>query len=104
MRGIKINNIKIILLLILFINLYFLLYIYVNEENEIVFANKEFYLKLKIIRIINYYISICLKNKLILKNIEIKKNPKISIIVPVYNGGKYFLFTQIYTESKIQRY
>ena len=88
------NNIKIFLLLILFIILYVLLLIYVNEENEILIApNKESYLKINLIRKFNYYIKICLKNKLILKNIKIINNPKISIIMPIYNGGKYLYYS-----------
>ena len=88
------NYIKIFLLLILFIILYVLLLIYVNEENEFLIApNKESYLKINLIRKFNYYIKICLKNKLILKNTEIINNPKISIIMPIYNGGKYLYYS-----------
>ena len=44
------------------------------------------------IREINDYIKICLKNKLIIKNKKIE-NPKISIIMPIYNGEKYLFYS-----------
>ena len=88
------NYIKIFLLIIIFIILYVLLLIYVNEENEIfITPNKESYLKINLIRKFNNYIKICLKNKIILKKIEIVDNPKISIIMPIYNGGKYLYYS-----------
>ena len=88
------NYIKIFLLLILFILLYILLLIYINEEKEIfITPNNESYLKINLIRKFNYYIKMCLNNKLILKNIEIIKKPKITIIMPIYNGGKYLYYS-----------
>lgn len=85
---------KIFVLLILFIILNVLLSMYINEENEIIIAhNQKSYLKLNFIRKCNYYINICLKNKLIQKNIELIKEPKISIIMPIYNGGKYLFYS-----------
>ena len=88
------NFFKIFLLIIIFIIIYLLLFMYVDEENEIfIIPNKSSYLKLKLIRKFNFYIKNCMKNFTNLKYFETLKNPKISIIMPIYNGGKYLFYS-----------
>ena len=42
----------------------------------------------------NSFIKICFENKLIDESIyPLLKNPKISIIMPIYNGGKYLNYS-----------
>ena len=91
---IKKKFIKIFLLLILFIISFLLLFIHVNIENEIfIYNNNKSFLKLKIIQIFNNYIKFCLENNYILKKNKFLENPKISIIMPIYNGEKYLFYS-----------
>lgn len=86
-------NLNLIILFIISLLLLFL-DIYKENENEIfTIYNKNSYIKFKLIRKFNDYISICLKNKLIVKNCELINKPKISIIMPIYNGGKYLFYS-----------
>ena len=58
------------------------------EESEILQSKN--YLKIKMINKFNSYIEKCHNNNLFNKSSYIlKKNPKISVILPIYNGGKY---------------
>ena len=61
--------------------------IYINYEN-----NK--YLKIKMINQFNSYIRKCLYGELAHKSkFRLLKNPKISVIMPIYNGGKYLFYS-----------
>ncbi len=94
----NINKIKIILcyrFIVFFIVLFlfFLTFICENLRNdEEVFSKgvNKIYLKSKMIKKFNLYIKLCYDNKLNYKNNNtFIKNPKISVIIPIYNGGKY---------------
>jgi len=69
-----------------------------NINNEI-FKKKEFgitktFLTQKIINKFNKYIEYCINNKLIdNKKYPLVLNPKISIIMPLYKGGKYLYYS-----------
>ena len=95
----NINMTKIILCyrFIVFFIVLFLYFLTFNCENltndeEIFYkgVNKN-YLKSKMIKKFNLYIKLCNDNKLINKinNSLLIKKPKISAIIPIYNGGKY---------------
>jgi len=98
----NINMTKIILCyrFIFFFIVLFLYFLTFNCENltndeEIFYkgVNKN-YLKSKIIKKFNLYIKLCNGNKLINKfNNSLIKNPKISVIMPIYNGGKYLNYS-----------
>ena len=61
--------------------------IYINYENKK-------YLKIKMINQFNSYIRMCLYGELVHKNkFRLLKNPKISVIMPIYNGGKYLFYS-----------
>ena len=97
------NNYKIFLILIigtiLIISLYFEFLNYLNDiseiESETFLNNKsEQYLKIKLVNQFNSYIKICKQGKLKDKeNISLSKYPKISVIMPIYNGGKYLYYS-----------
>ena len=69
-----------------------------NKENEIVIRNKNgtslTYLTNDIIQKFNSFIKSC-KEDLLIDNRKypLLKNPKISIIIPIYNGGKYLYYS-----------
>ena len=67
-----------------------------NIYGEEIFTrpNSKQYLKPEFIKKFNDYISICREGKLI-DNVQypLLKNPKISAIMPVYNGGKYLFYS-----------
>ena len=89
----------------------FLIYSYnhidlANNQNLINIPNDSFtirngktYLKIKLVKRYNEYIKACINNILIDSNQyiqynnNISKNPKISIIMPVYNGEKYIHYS-----------
>lgn len=61
--------------------------IYINYKNET-------YLKKNMINKFNSYIKKCLYDKLENKNkFRLLKHPKISVIMPIYNGGKYLYYS-----------
>ena len=41
----------------------------------------------------NSYIIKCLNGKLDYKTFRLSKHPKISVIMPIYNGGKYLFYS-----------
>ena len=94
----NINMIKLIVFYrcIIYFIVLFLLFLTFNYENitndeEIYYKSEnKNYLKSKMIKKFNLYIKLCNDNKLINKiNNTLIKNPKISAIIPIYNGGKY---------------
>jgi hypothetical protein len=99
----KINFIKRFSLILLFILLIYLLYIdYLyfiynknfNENELYINHNNETCLKLKFVKKFNSFIKLCKKSKL--KNAykdKLSKKPLISVIMPIYNGGKYFYYS-----------
>ena len=62
----------------------------VNNEDEVLKKGNRKYLKMEMINKFNFYINFCDNSKLI-KNKKYKLNdkPKISVIMPIYNGAKY---------------
>ena len=67
----------------------------IKQKSEIFTNNKnEYFLKVKYIRKFNSFIKLCIKGKLKNKNkYPLLKNPKISVIMPIYNGGKYLFYS-----------
>ena len=54
----------------------------------------DLYLKPEFISKFNAYVRVCLKGKLIdKKKYPLSPNPKISLIMPIYNGGKYLYYS-----------
>ena len=96
-------NIKIFILLLITIYLIYSLnkdYIYdLNDMGETgmeIYINykNETYLKKNMINKFNSYIKKCLYDKFENKNkIKLLKHPKISVIMPIYNGGKYLYYS-----------
>ena len=65
----------------------------IDGDDYIIKYNKS-YLKPEIIDKFNSYIKLCRDGKLIDKTkYPLLKNPKISIIIPIYNGGKYLNYS-----------
>ena len=63
-------------------------------EEIFIKPNSKQYLKPEIVKKFNDYLDICKQGELIDKNkYPILKNPKISVIMPVYNGGKYLHYS-----------
>ena len=98
----KIVNLKYIIIIILIIYFYVTFnteyFQFKNKQNEgdIVYKSKSknYYLEEKAINKFNFYIKICNKDKLInKKSFPLIKNPKISVIMPIYNGGKYLNYS-----------
>ena len=66
----------------------------IEEENDYIQKNNKYFLKKDIVKKFNSYLNICKNGELIDKNkYPLLKNPKISIIVPLYNGGKYLNYS-----------
>ena len=64
------------------------------DGGDYIIKNKKSYLKPEIIGKFNSYIKLCRDGKLIEKTkYPLLKNPKISIIIPIYNGGKYLNYS-----------
>ena len=66
-----------------------------SNNNEI-YTNKkkESYLKVKYVNKFNSFINLCMKGFLETKNkYNFHKNPKISVIMPIFNGGKYLYYS-----------
>ena len=56
--------------------------------------NAKQYLKPELVKKFNDYVQICRRGELIDKNkYPLLKNPKISVIMPIYNGGKYLFYS-----------
>ena len=96
-----VKRIKIIFLCILLIYSYINKYL-VNNQKLIITPNDAFimkkgnvYLNLKLIKRFNEYIKTCINDILIDSNqyYNISKKPKISLIMPVYNGEKYIHYS-----------
>ena len=89
---------------ILFIFINYFIYSY-NKENllykEEIKSNELFkkskdqiYLKVEIVKKFNSFIKLCHKGNLIDKTkYPLLKNPKISVIMPIFNGGKYLKYS-----------
>ena len=66
----------------------------IGEKEEYIIKDKKCFLKTRIIKKFNSFLKLCQKGKLIDKNkYPLLKNPKITIIVPIYNGGKYLNYS-----------
>ena len=99
----KRNYIKIFIILIFYIYAIYLIireYIYyisdTSETGNEIYINYENnkYLKIKMINQFNSYIRKCLYGDLVHKSkLRLLKNPKISVIMPIYNGGKYLFYS-----------
>ena len=98
----KRNYIKsfiILIFIIYIINLIIREYIYylndISETGNEIYINYENkkYLKRKMINQFNSYIIKCLNGKLDYKTFRLSKHPKISVIMPIYNGGKYLFYS-----------
>ena len=63
-------------------------------EEFFIKPNSKQYLKPNIVKKFNNYMEICKQGELIDKNkYPLLKNPKISVIMPIYNGGKYLHYS-----------
>ena len=89
-------NHKYILLVLLIIYFLFILNdeVQVNEkkieEDEIIRKGQRKYLSFQMINKFNSYLKLCGRSKLFrTKKYKLNKKPKISAILPIYNGGKY---------------
>ena len=70
------------------------------DGNEIFQKGTKNYLKLEIINKFNSFISKC-NNKLNKKeNYSLINDPKISVIMPIYNGGKYLNYSLISIQNQ----
>ena len=64
------------------------------EEGDYIIKGNNYYLKCNIIEKFNKYIKSCKKGKIIDKTkYPLLKAPKISVIIPLYNGGKYLYYS-----------
>ena len=60
------------------------------EEDEIIRKGQRKYLSFQMINKFNSYLKLCGRSKLFrTKKYKLNKKPKISAILPIYNGGKY---------------
>ena len=63
-------------------------------EEYLTKPNAKQYLKPELVKKFNDYVQICRRGELIDKNkYPLLKNPKISVIMPIYNGGKYLFYS-----------
>ena len=64
------------------------------EIDDYIIRNDKYYLKFDIVKKFNSYIKLCQKNELFdKKKYPLLKNPKISVIIPIYNGGRYLNYS-----------
>ena len=103
----NINNLKFffffkfIIFLFLLFNFIFTYSIYnlnynsqVDDGDIFIKGRAKSYLKRSIINIFNTYIKICNDSKLLDRaGYPLSKKPKISVIMPIYNGGKYLYYS-----------
>ena len=91
---------KILIIIIFLINFFY--YFNIKDlsqnklypENEIFLKYKNSFLKDNIIYKFNNYIKICNESKLLEnQKYSLFKKPKISIMIPIYNGGKYLRYS-----------
>ena len=93
------NYFKNFILLLFLLNLFFSFFSYFfyddEIESEIYINNKsEKYLTIKMVNQFNSYIKICKRGKFQNKaKFILPKKPKISLIMPIYNGGKYLYYS-----------
>ena len=67
---------------------------YNKEETQLYYLGKYFFIKKEVIDSFNKYIDTCRKGILIDKNVyNLTSNPKITVIMPIYNGGKYLFYS-----------
>ena len=65
-----------------------------NEEDDYILINNKYYLRPSLIKKFNNFINICKKGVLTEETkYPLLKVPKISIIIPIYNGGKYLSYS-----------
>ena len=65
-----------------------------KKEEYALFDNKLKYLSKEMVYKYNLYINICINNTLIdKKKYPLVKKPKITVIIPIYNGGKYLHYS-----------
>ena len=66
-----------------------------KNEGEFIYKSKTLkYLKLELVNKFNFYINICKTGKLTnKKRYPLLKRPKISVIMPIFNGGKYLNYS-----------
>ena len=89
------KNIIFIILLYFFFKRIFILNIYTKiEEDDYIFKNNKYYLNLDLVEKFNSFLEICKKSELIDKaKYPLLNIPKISVIVPVYNGEAYLNYS-----------
>ena len=68
-----------------------------NRYGEEIFTrpNSKQYLKPELVNKFNDYIQVCREGRLLIENAQypLLKNPKVSAIMPIYNGGKYLHYS-----------
>ena len=66
-----------------------------NENETIKKSKNNEYLKIEMINKFNSFIKLCINNFTIenQNKYKLKKKPKISVIMPIYNGGKYLYYS-----------
>lgn len=79
-----------------------------NNNNEVIkiktFGNYKTFLAPDVIKKFNHYIDICVKGKLLNNSNQILSNdPKISVIMPLYKGGKYLHYSLRSIENQKMR-
>ena len=98
----KKNNIKIyiLILLIYVINLLYIDYLYLinnkngNNSELYINHNNETFLKPQFVKKFNSFINLCKNRNFDNTNkYPLIKNPFISVIIPIYNGGKYLFYS-----------
>ena len=66
----------------------------VGNSTEVITKGSRTYLTYKNVKKFNSYIDLCHKNILLDKNkLSLVPNPKISVTMPIYNGGKYLYYS-----------